>query len=321
VTFLAVSQQNTEIVLSDHARKYLINSKSASTRKAYRSDFKHFTAFCESQHVLPIPAAPATVAAYLVMLAEAGRKTATMSRRLAAISKAHSTAQLDSPASTKHAVVKEVWAGIRRTIGTAQTTKAAATTDYLKLMLAHVPSTLTGFRDRALILLCFAGGMRRSEVVALTVQDAVYVPEGLVVTIRGSKTDQERAGQKVAVALGKNADTCPVRSLRAWLLKGGIASGPLFRGVNRWGTVQTEALTDQVVALLVKKYARLAGLDACLFSGHSLRAGLATSASKIVGVDERIIMKQTRHKSEAMVRRYIRDGSLFSQNISGMVGL
>ena len=275
----------------------------------------------KSQHVLPIPAAPATVAAYLVMLAEAGRKPATMSRRLAAISKAHSAVQLDSPASTKHAVVKEVWAGIRRTIGTAQTAKAAATTDYLKLMLAQVPSTLTGLRDRALILLCFAGGMRRSEVVALNVQDIAYVPEGAVITIRGSKTDQERAGQKVAIALGKHGETCAAKSLRAWLLKGGITSGPLFRGVTRWGKVGAEALTDQVVALLVKKYARLANLDATLFSGHSLRAGLATSASKIAGVDERIIMKQTRHKSEAMVRRYVRDGNLFSQNISGMVGL
>ena len=188
-------------------------------------------------------------------------------------------------------------------------------------MLAQVPDTLSGLRDKSLLLLTFAGGLRRSELVALTVEDAVYFPEGVVITIRSSKTDQERAGQKVAIALGKNPDTCPVRSLRAWLLKGGITTGPLFRGVNRWGQVQTEALTDQVVALLVKKYAQLAGLDASLFSGHSLRAGLVTSASRIAGVDERLIMKQTRHKSEAMVRRYIRDGNLFNQNISGMVGL
>lgn len=317
----AIFEQNTEIILSDNAHKYLVNSKSARTRQAYRSDLKHFTAFCQSQHVSALPSTPTTVAAYLVMLAEAGRKPATMSRRLAAISKAHSAAQLDSPASTKHAVVKEVWSGIRRTVGTAQTTKAATTTDYLKLMLAQVPVTLTGSRDRALLLATFAGALRRSEVVALNVEDVAYVPEGLVVTIRSSKTDQERAGQKVAVALGRVPETCPVRSLRAWLLKGGITSGPLFRGVDRWGKVQTGALTDQVVALVVKKYAHLAGLDATLFSGHSLRAGLATSASKVNGVDERLIMKQTRHKSEAMVRRYIRDSNLFNQNISGMVGL
>ncbi len=168
------------------------------------------------------------------MLAEGGFKPATMSRRLAAIAKAHSTDQLDSPASMKHAVVKEVWAGIRRTIGTAQTTKAAATTDYLKRMLAHTPDTLTGLRDRALLLLTFAGALRRSEIVALNVEDVAYLPEGLVVTIRSSKTDQQRAGQKVAVASGKMPETCPVRSLRAWLLKGGITKGPLFRGITRW---------------------------------------------------------------------------------------
>jgi len=318
---LTTSQPTLDVTVSESARKYLLNSRSKHTRQGYHSDLKHFVAYCDSQNLCALPATPATVAGYLVMMAEAGFKTATLSRRLAAIAKAHSTDQLDSPASMKHALVKEVWAGIRRTIGTAQTTKAAATTDYLKRMLAQVPDTLSGLRDKSLLLLTFAGGLRRSELVALTVEDAVYFPEGVVITIRSSKTDQERAGQKVAIALGKNPDTCPVRSLRAWLLKGGITTGPLFRGVNRWGQVQTGALTDQVVALLVKKYAGLAGLDDSLFSGHSLRAGLATSASKIVGVDERIIMKQTRHKSEAMVRRYIRDGNLFNQNISGMVGL
>ncbi len=315
------SQPTLDVTVSESARKYLLNSRSKHTRQGYHSDLKHFVAYCDSQNLCALPATPATVAGYLVMMAEAGFKTATLSRRLAAIAKAHSTDQLDSPASMKHSVVKEVWTGIRRTIGTAQTAKAAATSDYLKLMLAQVPVTLTGSRDRALLLATFAGALRRSEVVALNVEDVAYVPEGLVVTIRSSKTDQERAGQKVAVALGRVPETCPVRSLRAWLLKGGITSGPLFRGVDRWGKVQTGALTDQVVALVVKKYAHLAGLDATLFSGDSLRAGLATSASKVNGVDERLIMKQTRHKSEAMVRRYIRDSNLFNQNISGMVGL
>ena len=317
----ALSQPTLGITLSENSHKYLLNSKSKRTRQGYKSDLKHFAAFCQSQNVLPLPAAPATVAAYLVMLAEGGFKPTTMSRRLAAISKAHGADQLDSPASMKHAVVKEVWAGIRRTIGTAQTTKAAATIDYLKLMLAQVPTTLSGLRDRSLLLLTFAGALRRSELVALNVEDVAYVPEGLVITIRSSKTDQERAGQKVAVASGKVLETCTVRNLRAWLQKGAITKGPIFRGITRWGRVQDEALSDQVVALLVKKYAQLAGLDATLFSGHSLRAGLATSASKVGGVDERIIMKQTRHKSEAMVRRYIRDANLFSQNVSGMVGL
>jgi integrase len=254
------------------------------------------------------------------MLADSGFKAATLSRRLTAISNAHSVARLDCPTSTKHAVVKEVWSGIRRTIGTAQRRKAAATTQCLKRMLAHVPDNTSGTRDRAILLLGFAGALRRSEIVALNVADAVYVPEGLVLTIRRSKTDQERSGERVAIVLGPSPETCPVKALRAWLLKSGISTGPLFRGVDRWGSVGNRALSDQVVALLVKKYVGPAGLDTTLFSGHSLRAGLATSAAQ-AGATERTIMRQTRHKSEAMVRRYIREENLFSQNVSGMVGL
>jgi site-specific recombinase XerD len=312
--------QTLDVTLSDSIRKYTRHAKAPATRKGYRSDLAHFAAFCQAQNVPALPATPSTVAAYLVSLADAGFKPATLSRRLASIAKAHSAAQLDSPTSMKHAVVKEVWAGIKRTVGTAQTAKAAATVDYLKLMLAHVPDTLSGLRDRAVLLLGFAAALRRSELVALEVEDVHYVPEGLVLTIRGSKTDQERAGQKVAIALGTTTETCPVRSLRAWLLAAGISSGPLFRAVNRWEQVQAKPLTDQVVALLVKRYAELAGLDSAVFSGHSLRAGLATSAA-LAGATERVIMRQTRHKSEAMVRRYIRDGNLFSQNVSSLVGL
>jgi len=320
VTLLRAISDNSGITLSENARKYLLNSRSPQTRRAYQSDFSHFAAFCRSENVTALPALPVTVAAYLVMMAESGIKPATMSRRLSAISKAHSLARLDSPASMKNALVKEVWSGIRRTVGTAQTAKAAATTNYLKQMLDHVPDTLGGLRDRALLLLGFAGAFRRSELVALNIEDIGYSPEGLVITIRRSKTDQEGSGEKVAVALGKSRETCPVVSLREWLSEADISRGPLFRGVDRWGNVRAEALTDQVVALLIKKYALLAGLDATVFSGHSLRAGLATSAAA-AGASERAIMKQTRHKSEAMVRRYIRDGTLFQQNVSAMVGL
>jgi integrase len=165
-----------------------------------------------------------------------------------------------------------------------------------------------------------AGALRRSEIVALSVGDAVYVPEGLVLTIGSSKTDQERKGEKVAIVPGPCPQTCPVRTLRAWLQKGGISTGPVFRRVNRWNIVGDEALSDQVIALLVKKYAGLAGLATTQFPGRSLRAGRATSAAH-AGATERTIMRQTRHKSEAMVRRYIREGDLFNQNVSGIVGL
>jgi site-specific recombinase XerD len=314
---LAVSGSGLDVTLTENARKYVKNAKAKRTVRAYRSDLAHFAAFCQERHV---PALPATPAAYLAFLADTGFKPATMSRRLAAISKAHSAANLDSPTGMQHAVVKEVWAGIRRTVGVAQTAKAAATADYLKRMLQAVPDSFTGLRDRALLLVGFAGALRRSELVALQVEDVQFVPEGMVLTIRRSKTDQEGAGQKVAVALGQHVETCPVRSLRAWLLAADIHSGPLFRAVDRWGHLQAKALTDQVVALLVKKYAERAGLDPVVFSGHSLRAGLVTSAA-VAGASERKIMDQTRHRSVAMVRRYVRDGNLFRENVSGSVGL
>jgi site-specific recombinase XerD len=308
-----------DVTLTENIRQYVKNAKAKRTVRAYRADLAHFAAFCEQQHVPALPATPATVAAYLASLADAGFKPATMSRRLAAISKAHSAANLDSPTGMQHAVVKEVWAGIRRTLGTAQTAKAAATADYLKKMLQQVPDSFVGLRDRALLLVGFAAALRRSELVALTVEDVQFVPEGMVLTIRRSKTDQEGAGQKVAVMLGQQVETCPVRSLRAWLLAADLHTGPLFRAVDRWGHVR-KALTDQVVALLVKKYAERAGLDPAVFSGHSLRAGLVTSAA-VAGASERKIMDQTRHRSVTMVRRYVRDGNLFRENVSGAVGL
>lgn len=320
MALLVSSSQHLDVTLSESIRKYSRRAKADTTKRGYRSDLQHFAAFCTNQNVPALPAAPGTIAAYLAALADEGMKPATMSRRLAAISKAHAAAGLQSPTSMRNAIVAETWQGIKRSIGTAQQQKAACTTDYIKAMLAHVPDTLAGLRDRALLLIGFAAALRRSELVALDIDDVQFVPEGIVITIRVSKTDQERAGQKVAVTLGSTPQTCPVQSLRAWLLAAGISSGPLFRSVNRWEHVQAKAMTGQVVALLIKRYAKAAGLDPVHFSGHSLRAGLATSAA-LAGAGERQIMRQTRHKSEAMVRRYVRDANIFNKNVSGIVGL
>lgn len=216
--------------------------------------------------------------------------------------------------------MKEVWSGIRRTVGVAQTAKAAATTDYLKQILQLIPSTIIGVRDRALLLVGFAAALRRSELVALQVEDIQFVPEGAVVHIRRSKTDQEARGESVAIALGKQPEACPVRALNTWFSTSGISTGPIFRGIDRWNHLQDTALTDKVVALQVKKYAEAAGLNPKVFAGHSLRAGLATSAA-IAGVNERKIMDQTRHKSVVMVRRYVREANLFRENASAAVGL
>jgi site-specific recombinase XerD len=304
---------------SERIRKYSRKAKASNTVRAYRSDWDDFEQFCDDEQRQSLPATPETIALYISALADEGMKASTISRRLAAISKAHAAAGFPSPTSMRNAVVAEVWQGIKRTIGTAQTQKAAATVDYIKTMLAYVPDSLAGKRDRALLLVGFAAALRRSELVALAVDDVQFVPEGITVTVRSSKTDQERAGETIGVALGSSSDTCPVKALKMWMRVGKIESGPIFRSIDQWGNVRSR-MTDQSVALIVKRYAALAGLDPDVFSGHSLRAGLATSAAE-AGATERLIMKQTRHKSEAMARRYIRSANLFQQNVSGIVGL
>ena len=165
----------------------------------------------------------------------------------------------------------------------------------------------------------FAGAFRRSELVALDFADLQFTSDGLVITLRRSKVDQEGEGRKLAVPYGSNPDTCPVRSLKAWLEAAGIESGPVFRSITRHGKIGAR-LSGYDVALVVKQYAGALGLDAATYAGHSLRAGLATSAA-IAGASERSIMNQTGHRSSAMVRRYIRDGSLFRENAAAKVGL
>jgi site-specific recombinase XerD len=306
--------------LANSAQRYVNLSKAPRTLRAYQSDWTDFQAFCEGQGMTCLPAQPETVALYLASLADQNRKPATISRRLAAISKMHSAKGYDSPAAMRHAGVKEVWSGIRRSKGMAQNAKAAAVTEYLKRMLEQIPDSLIGIRDRALLLVGFTGALRRSELVALDIQSIQFVAEGLVLTIPRSKTDQEGSGEKIAIAPGRMPATCPIRSLHSCLRVSGISSGPVFRSITRHQKISPKALTDQVVALQVKRYAGAAGLDPSLFSGHSLRAGLATSAA-IAGASERRIQDRTRHRSVVMVRRYIRDGNLFRDNVSGLVGL
>ncbi len=179
---------------------------------------------------------------------------------------------------------------------------------------------LIGARDRALILLGFAGAFRRSELVGLDVEDCAFGKDGLTVTLRRSKTDQDGAGRKIGIPYGSNPETCPVRTVQAWLEEAGSDAGPLFRSINRHGQVRTGRLSGIDVARIVKKLAVRAGLDPAKYAGHSLRAGHATSAA-IAGASERSIMRQTGHRSVQMVRRYIRDGSLFRENSAGKLGL
>ena len=210
------------------------------------------------------------------------------------ISQAHKAADLPSP--TTSSLVRRTHAGIRRSIGTAQTAKAPAVVDDLKRMLDKLPGTRVGLRDRALLLLGFAGAFRRSELVALDVADLEFSSAGLVVTLRQSKTDQEGRGRRMGIPYGSSESTCPVRSLQAWLETARIIEGAVFRSLDKFQRVQPRRLSDKAVARIVKRRAKAVGLDPARYAGHSLRAGLATSAAA-GGASERVIMAQTGHRS------------------------
>jgi integrase len=257
------------------------------------------------------------VALYVTDLA-ATHKTATITRRISAISQAHQIAGFETPTGSSQ--VRLVMAGIRRTKGTAQAAKTPVLVDDLRRMIDRLPENLLGARDRALLLLGFAGAFRRSELVALDVGDVEVTRDGLVVAVRRSKTDQEGEGRRIGIPNGCHPTTCAVRSLQDWLGGCGFSDGPLFRPIDRFGNVASVRLSAAAVADVVKKYAAAVGLRASDFAGHSLRSGLATSAA-MGGASERAIMNQTGHKSINMVRRYIRDGSLFRENAVAVVGL
>jgi integrase len=264
-----------------------------------------------------LPASSETVAAYIAECA--GRlKVGSIQRRLNAISEAHKTMGMESPTSS--GIVRNTMKGIRRSLGTAPVQKAPTLIADIRAMVDASDAGLIGARDRALILLGFAGAFRRSELVGLNIEDCAFGKDGLTITLRRSKTDQDGAGRKVGIPYGANPDTCPVRNTQAWIEQAALSDGALFRSINRHGHVQPGRLSGIDVARVVKKLALRAGLDATAFAGHSLRAGHATSAA-IGWASERAIARQTGHRSVQMVRRYIRDGSLFRENSVGRLGL
>jgi integrase len=237
---------------------------------------------------------------------------------LNAIAEAHKATSVESP--THSSLVRNTMKGIRRTLGTAPSQKAPALTDDIKTMVEAADAGLIGARDRALLLLGFAGAFRRSELVGLAVEDCAFGRDGLTVTLRRSKTDQEGVGRKVGIPYGSFPATCPVRNVQEWLTQTGITTGPLFRSITRHSKIQEHGLSGIDVARVVKKLAQRVGLDAAQFAGHSLRAGHATAAA-IAGATERSIAQQTGHRSLQMLRRYIRDGNLWRENSGGKLGL
>lgn len=312
--------ESVELVpLADQVRAFITAAKADNTRRAYRSDWRHFEEWCRGHGLVVLPAAPDTVALYLTALA-ADHKPASLQRKLTSITKAHQAAGFPSPASMQHAVVSETLKGIRRSLGTAQPGKEPLLTADILNLLDALDDDLLGCRDRALLLVGFAGGFRRSELVALDVEDVKETADGLVIQIRRSKTDPEGKGTTVALPYGSSAATCPVRSYRAWIAAAGITSGPAFRSVDRHGRVGVGRMNAGSIARLIKRAADAAGLDPANYAGHSLRAGFATQAF-LNGAAEVSIMRQTRHKSLNTLRKYIRDRSLFRDNPAGKLGL
>jgi len=294
-------------------------ARAGSTLRAYAHDWNQFRTWCEQNGLVPLPASPQAMILYGTDLIKNHRKKLnTLSRRLAAVSQMHQQAGFDSP--TRSWAVKQFLQGLRREVGVAPVRKRPVLVTDLKRIVAKLPDSLLGKRDRALLLLGFTGAFRRSELVGLNAEDLEETAEGLIVTIRRSKTDQEGAGRRIGIPQANDQASCPVWALEEWRMAAHIDLGPLFRVMNRHGQVLQKRLSAEGVAIVVKRYLEKLGYDPAVFAGHSLRAGLATSAAA-AGKSERAIMNQTGHRSVATVRRYIRDGNLFRENAADEIGL
>jgi len=305
--------------LTSQAREYLRAAKSQATLRAYGADWRHFGEWCRQKGLSALPASPDTVALYLGESA-ATHRPSTLARRLTAINKVHRAAGHPAPAAAEHLSVGETLKGIRRVHGTEQVGKQPLFTNDLRAMVDALPCGLIGVRDRALLLVGFAGAFRRSELAAVQVEDVQETKEGILIRIPRSKTDPEAKGREAALPYGSTPETCPVRAFRAWIEAAGLKSGPLFRRIDRHGHLNRRELHKDSVGLIVKRAARAAGLDPMIYAGHSLRAGFCTQAYRN-GAREFDIMRQTGHRSLDTLRRYIRGRVLFRDNAAAKLGL
>jgi site-specific recombinase XerD len=257
------------------AHDFALAEKATSTRTAYTSDFRDFAAWCESVGESALPASVGAVAAYIVALAQRGLKASTIKRRLAAVRYAHRLAKFEPPTSSE--AVKAVHRGIRRSVGVRPDQKSAATAKIVAKMLRGIPSdSFAGKRDKALLLVGFAGALRRSELTAIDFEHLAFTNEGVLLAIPKSKTDQEGRGQEIAIPTGSKLR--PVEALVAWIEAANIKSGPIFLRIRKSDRLMQERLTPCAVALIVKSRAAAARLDPAQWAGHSLRAGFVTSA-------------------------------------------
>ena len=293
----------------------LKSSKANNTVRAYKSDFNDFGVFCAQNGFKSLPSEPNVVSLYLTHLSTNNVKMSTLKRRLVSIGVIHKLKghYLD----TKHPVIIENIMGIKRRKGSIQKAKKPILINSLKLIINAIDKQnkqeIKKFRDRSIILIGFSGGFRRNEIVSLDYDDLDFVPEGLKINIKRSKTDQFGEGFTKALPYFDSSQYCPVISLKNWLNISKITSGPIFRRFLKGAKLSENRLTDQTVAILIKEYLNLAGINAKNYSGHSLRSGFATSAAES-GVEERNIMAMTGHKSTEMVRRYIKEANLFKNN-------
>jgi integrase len=298
---------NCNLGLGDAVHGYVQAGIAPATRRAYRADLDHFRAWGGA-----IPATDDQLASYLASHATT-LKVATLARRLATISAAHEAQRLPNP--VRSPLIRATMRGIRRERGSGQRQAKPLLRDDLFAVLAATGSSLKDLRDRALLLIGFAGGFRRSELCAINCDDVDRFRQGLAITLRRSKTDQDGVGRKIGIPLGRSK-WCPVAALERWLQAVGIEDGPVFRRVDRHGRVSAERLSAEAVCLVVRERVVAAGYDPTGYSGHSLRAGFATSAAQ-AGVSLWRIRQQTGHASDAMLARYIRDGELFIDNAAG----
>ena len=310
-----MNQLTTDLKLLHEATlNNLKNSKANNTLRAYKSDFKDFGAFCSKHGLSSLPSEPKVVSLYLTHLSKKS-KISTLRRRLVSISVVHKLKghYLD----TKHPIIIENLMGIKRIKGSMQKGKKPILISHLKSIINVIDESkiedIKKLRDKTIILVGFGGGFRRSELISIDHDDLEFVPEGLKITIRKSKTDQFGEGMIKGLPYFTNEKYCPVASLKKWLDVSKINSGPIFRKFNKGSSLTEKRLTDQSVVLLMKEYLTLAGIENKNFAGHSLRSGFATAAAAS-GADERSIMNMTGHKTTQMVRRYIKEANIFKNN-------
>jgi integrase len=292
------------------AEDYAEAATADNTKLAYKKDLERFIDWGGK-----LPSSTAQICAYLSEHATT-HKPSTLSRWIASISQAHQIAGHETP--THSIDVRRTLAGIKRESGSKQRRVAPIMTEELMAMVDKMPDTLTGRRDKAILLLGFGGAMRRSEITRLKIEDFQSDTRGAIVDLGKTKTDQDGEDSKVAIPKAKNPKYCPIIALKSWLSVSGITDGQVFRAINKHGAISKTGMSTQSIADIVKKLALSAGLDPSTFSGHSMRAGLATSAAK-AGKPTHKIRAITRHKSDAMLSRYIRDGEQFENNAADLL--